>query len=190
MKIILFGPPGAGKGTQAKFLIEKYNIVQISTGDMLRDSVSKGSDLGKQVKSVMDKGELVSDKLIMSLISERIDNEDCSNGFILDGFPRTIAQAVALDELLKNKNILINHVIQIDVNENLLLERIKKRASDNQNIRDDDNSKILENRIVVYNEQTMPVLRHYDDLNMLKKVNGMLSVEAVSQEILNILENH
>ena len=95
-----------------------------------------------------------------------------------------------MQRLLKNKNILINHVIQIDVNENLLLERIKKRASDNQNIRDDDNSKILENRIVVYNEQTMPVLRHYDDLNMLKKVNGMLSVEAVSQEILNILENH
>tara|TARA_B100000579_G_C22714856_1_gene796393 strand:- start:208 stop:780 length:573 start_codon:yes stop_codon:yes gene_type:complete len=190
MKIILFGPPGAGKGTQANFLIDKYNIVQISTGDMLRDSVAKGSDIGIEVKSIMDKGELVSDNLIMSLISERIDNDDCINGFILDGFPRTLAQAIALDELMKTKNILIDHVIQIDVNESLLLDRIKKRASENQNLRDDDNSKILENRIVVYNEQTIPVLRHYEDLKMLKKVNGMLSVEAVSQEILNILENH
>ena len=190
MKIILFGPPGAGKGTQAKFLIEKYKIIQISTGDMLRDSVAKGSDIGKEVKSVMDKGELVSDRLIMSLISQRIDDNDCSNGFILDGFPRTLAQAIALDELLENKNILIDHVIQIDVNESLLLDRIKKRASDNQNLRDDDNSKILANRLIVYNEQTIPVLKHYKELNMLKKVNGMLSVEDVSQDILNILEKN
>ena len=190
MKIILFGPPGAGKGTQAKFLIDKYNIIQISTGDMLRDAVSKESDIGKEVKYIMDKGELVSDTLIMSLISQRIDNDDCSNGFILDGFPRTLAQAIALDELMKTKKIFIDHVIQIDVNESLLLDRIKKRASENKNHRDDDNSKILTNRILVYNEQTIPVLRYYEDLNLLKKVNGMLSVEEVSQEIFNILEKH
>ena len=137
MKIILFGPPGAGKGTQAKFLIERYGIVQISTGDMLRDAVAKGNEIGKEVKNVMEKGELVSDKLIMSLISDRIDEEDCKKGFILDGFPRTLDQAISLDKILEEKNLHIDHVIQIHVDEDLLLSRINKRASENKNVRED-----------------------------------------------------
>ena len=190
MKIILFGPPGAGKGTQAKYLIEKYGIVQISTGDMLRDAVIKGSEIGKEVKSIMEKGELVSDEIIMSLISDRIVQEDCKKGFILDGFPRTIEQAISLDKILEDKSLHIDHVIQIDVEESLLLNRINKRASENKNVREDDNSEILANRLIVYNKQTIPVLEHYEKNNKLKKVDGMLSIDEVFNQILNVLENN
>ncbi len=190
MKIILFGPPGAGKGTQAKFLIERYGILQISTGDMLRDAVAKGNEIGKEVKNVMEKGELVSDKLIMSLISDRIDQKDCKQGFILDGFPRTLAQAIALDKILEDKNLHIDHVIQIHVDEDLLLNRINKRASENKNARKDDNSEILANRLIVYNQQTIPVLQHYEKMNKLKQINGMLSIDEVFNQILNVLENN
>ena len=190
MKIILFGPPGAGKGTQAKFLIERYGIVQISTGDMLRDAVAKGNEIGKEVKNVMEKGELVSDKLIMSLISDRIDEEDCKKGFILDGFPRTLDQAISLDKILEEKNLHIDHVIQIHVDEDLLLSRINKRASENKNARKDDNSEILANRLIVYNQQTIPVLQHYEKMNKLKQINGMLSIDEVFNQILNVLENN
>jgi adenylate kinase len=124
MNIILFGPPGAGKGTQAKFLIEKYNILQISTGDMLREAIKSGSELGKSLSFIMDKGDLVSDKIIMSIIDERIDKDDCKNGIILDGFPRTLNQAIELDELVKRKNIIIDYIIELKVDENLLISRI------------------------------------------------------------------
>ena len=190
MKIILFGPPGAGKGTQAKYLIERYGIVQISTGDMLRDAVIKGSEIGKEVKSIMEKGELVSDEIIMSLISDRIVQEDCKKGFILDGFPRTLEQAISLDKILEDKSLHIDHVIQIDVEESLLLNRINKRASENKNVREDDNSEILANRLIVYNKQTIPVLEHYQKNNKLKKVDGMLSIDEVFNQILNVLENN
>ena len=190
MKIILFGPPGAGKGTQAKFLIERYGIVQISTGDMLRDAIAKGNEIGEEVKNVMEKGELVSDKLIMSLISDRIDEEDCKKGFILDGFPRTLDQAISLDKILEEKNLHIDHVIQIHVDEDLLLSRINKRASENKNARKDDNSEILANRLIVYNQQTIPVLQHYEKMNKLKKINGMLNIDEVFNQILNVLENN
>tara|TARA_X000000368_G_C22893684_1_gene650838 strand:- start:181 stop:765 length:585 start_codon:yes stop_codon:yes gene_type:complete len=190
MKIILFGPPGAGKGTQAKYLIERYGIVQISTGDMLRDAVIKGSEIGKEVKSIMEKGELVSDEIIMSLISDRIVQEDCKKGFILDGFPRTLEQAISLDKILEDKSLHIDHVIQIDVEESLLLNRINKRASENKNVREDDNSEILANRLIVYNKQTIPVLEHYEKNNKLKKVDGMLSIDEVFNQILNVLENN
>ena len=190
MKIILFGPPGAGKGTQAKYLIERYGIVQISTGDMLRDAVIRGSEIGKEVKSIMEKGELVSDEIIMSLISDRIVQEDCKKGFILDGFPRTLEQAISLDKILEDKSLHIDHVIQIDVEESLLLNRINKRASENKNVREDDNSEILANRLIVYNKQTIPVLEHYEKNNKLKKVDGMLSIDEVFNQILNALENN
>ena len=190
MKIILFGPPGAGKGTQAKYLIERYGIVQISTGDMLRDAVIKGSEIGKEVKSIMEKGELVSDEIIMSLISDRIVEEDCKKGFILDGFPRTLEQAISLDKILEDKSLHIDHVIQINVEESLLLNRINKRASENKNVREDDNSEILANRLIVYNKQTIPVLEHYEKNNKLKKVDGMLSIDEVFNQILNVLENN
>ena len=127
MNVILFGPPGAGKGTQAKFITDKYGIVQISTGDMLRDAVKSGSVLGITVKSIMDKGDLVSDQVIMSIISERIEKQDCSEGFILDGFPRTLNQAKELDDLLEKKEMNIDHIIEINVDENLLVTRIQNR---------------------------------------------------------------
>ena len=156
MNLILFGPPGAGKGTQAKLLIEEFNIVQISTGDMLRDEVKSRSDLGKAVKSIMENGDLISDEIIISMIEKRIKNEDCKNGFIFDGFPRTY-------------------------------KRIIKRASESKIIRDDDNSVILKNRINVYKNDTLPVLKYYKDLNKLHTVNGMQDIEKVSRDILKIL---
>ena len=156
MNLILFGPPGAGKGTQAKILIERFNIVQISTGDMLREEVKSGSDLGKLAKEIMDKGNLVSDEIIMSMIQKRITKPDCENGFILDGFPRTYNQAVNLDKILNTLNLKIDKVIEINVNEKLLLQRILNRASENQSIRDDDNSEILKLELLQ--------LHYYQDL--------------------------
>ena len=187
MNFILFGPPGAGKGTQAKMLIDKFNIVQISTGDMLRDEVKSQSELGKSAKAIMDSGDLVSDEIIIAMIKKRIQMSDCNNGFILDGFPRTLNQAIELDGLLEDLKIKIDNVIQIDVDENLLLERINKRALENENIRNDDNSSILKNRIIVYKKDTMPVIDYYKNLKKLNTINGMQSIEKVSRDILNIL---
>ena len=187
MNLILFGPPGAGKGTQAKLLIEKFKIVQISTGDMLRDEVKSESDLGKSAKSLMDRGDLVPDNIIISMIEKRIQMSDCDNGFILDGFPRTLKQAVELSALLEILKIKIERVIQIDVNEDLLLERINKRASESENTRNDDNYSILKNRIKVYKNDTMPVIEYYEGLNKLNIINGMQNIEKVFQEIVEIL---
>ena len=187
MNLILFGPPGAGKGTQAKILIQRFNIVQISTGDMLREEVKSGSDLGKLAKEIMDKGNLVSDEIIMSMIQKRITKPDCENGFILDGFPRTYNQAVNLDKILNTLNLKIDKVIEINVNEKLLLQRILNRASENQSIRDDDNSEILKNRIIVYNKDTLPVLEYYRKLNKLYTVDGMQNIEEVSKNILKFI---
>ena len=187
MNFILFGPPGAGKGTQAKMLIDKFNIVQISTGDMLRDEVKSQSELGKSAKSIMDRGDLVSDNIIIAMIKKRIQMSDCNNGFILDGFPRTLNQAIELDGLLEDLKIKIDKVIQIDVDENLLLERINKRSLENESIRNDDNSSILKNRIIVYKKDTMPVIDYYKNLKKLITIDGMQSIEKVSRDILNIL---
>ena len=187
MNLILFGPPGAGKGTQAKLLIDKFNIVQISTGDMLREEVTSGSDLGETVKSIMEKGNLISDEIIMSMIEKRITNEDCKNGFIFDGFPRTYKQAVDLDLVLKSLKLKIDYVVEINVNEDLLLKRIIKRASESKNTRGDDNSEILKNRINVYKSDTLPVLEYYRDSNNLHTVDGMQDIEKVSKDILSIL---
>ena len=187
MNFILFGPPGAGKGTQAKMLIDKFDIVQISTGDMLRDEVKSQSDLGKSAKSIMDRGDLISDNIIIAMIKKRIQMSDCNNGFILDGFPRTLNQAIELDGLLEDLKIKIDNVIQIEVDENLLLERINKRALENESIRNDDNSSILKNRITVYKRDTMPVIDYYKNLKILNTINGMQSIEKVSRDILNIL---
>ncbi len=187
MKLILFGPPGAGKGTQAKIIIKKYNIVQISTGDMLREEVKLETDLGLAAKVIMDKGDLVSDEIIMSMIEKRIKKPDCNNGFILDGFPRTLKQAVHLDEILDRLKIKIDTVIEINVNEELLLKRIKKRAAESDDLRGDDNSKILNNRISVYKKDTLPVLEYYKNSNKLHTIDGMQNIEQVSRDILKIL---
>ncbi len=187
MNLILFGPPGAGKGTQAEILINKYNIVQISTGDMLREEVKLETDLGKAAKIIMEKGNLVSDEIIISMIEKRIIKPDCKNGFILDGFPRTLQQAIDLDNILDKLKINIDMVIEIHVNEDILLKRINKRALESKTKRDDDNSEILKNRIVVYKKDTMPVLEYYKNLNKLYSVDGMKNVEEVSKDIQNIL---
>ena len=188
MNIILFGPPGAGKGTQAKFIIDKYNLVQISTGDMLREAVKSGSELGNKVKVIMDKGDLVSDDIIMSIISERVIEEDCKKGFILDGFPRTLNQAKELDKMLDLKNLNIDHVIEILVDEDLLISRIKKRASEDKIARNDDNHEVLKNRIMIYKRDTIPVLKYYKNLNRLRQANGMQSIKSVSNDIQGIIE--
>ena len=189
MNIILFGPPGAGKGTQAKLIIEKHNMVQISTGDMLRNSVKSGSELGNKVKVIMDKGDLVSDDIIMSIISERIMAEDCKRGFILDGFPRTLKQAKELDKMLDDKNLKIDHVVEIIVNEDLLISRIEKRAAEDKIVRNDDNQDVLKNRIMVYKKDTVPVLQYYKSLNRLRQANGMQSIKGVSSDIQDIIKN-
>ena len=187
MNLILFGPPGAGKGTQANFLIHRYNIVQISTGDMLREEVKLGTELGKAAKSIMDKGNLVSDEIIISMIEKRIIKPDCKNGFILDGFPRTLQQAIDLDNILDKLNINIDKVIEINVNEDILLKRIMKRALESKTKREDDNSEILKNRIIVYKKDTLPVLQYYKKSNKLYSIDGMQNVEEVSKDIQKIL---
>ena len=187
MNLILFGPPGAGKGTQAQILINKFNIIQISTGDMLREEVKSKTDLGKTAKLIMEKGELISDEIIISIIEKRIIKPDCKNGFILDGFPRTLQQAIDLDNILDKLNICIDKVIEINVEEDILLQRITKRASESEITRNDDNSEILKNRILVYKKDTLPVLKYYKNSNKLYSMNGMQSVERVSKDIQKIL---
>ena len=190
MKLILFGPPGAGKGTQAKIIISKYNIVQISTGEMLREEVKLATDLGKAAEVIMDKGNLVPDDIIMSMIEKRIKKQDCKNGFILDGFPRTFKQAVKFDMILDKLKIKIDKVIEIDVNEDLLLKRITKRAAESETLRGDDNSEILKNRISVYKKDTLPVLKYYKNLDKLYTVDGMQNIENVSEDILELLSDY
>ena len=187
MNFILFGPPGAGKGTQAKFLVNKFEILQISTGDILREEVKSKTDLGMSAKAIMDKGDLVSDDIILSIIEKRLSNPDCDNGFILDGFPRTLNQAIELEKILKKLHINIDKIIEINVKDEILLQRITSRALETNDNRADDNSNVLKNRIEIYHKDTKPVLKFYNDMGKLITVNGMLSIEEVSEEILQLL---
>lgn len=187
MKLILLGPPGAGKGTQAQYIVDSLGIVQLSTGDMLRAAVAAGTPIGQQAKDVMDRGELVSDDIICGIISDRIEQADCANGFILDGFPRTVAQAEALDTLLSEKGIELNAVIEITVDEDALLARIENRARETGGARADDNAETLKKRLAVYREQTAPVSDYYGKSGALATVDGMKSIEEVSQSINAIL---
>jgi len=188
MNLILLGPPGAGKGTQAKRIQAKHGFPQLSTGDMLRAAVASGSDLGKSAKVLMDAGELVSDDIMIAMISDRIDQPDCAGGFILDGFPRTVVQAEGLDKMLAEKGKQLNLVIEMQVDENALIDRIRTRAQESGgSVRTDDNADVLKNRLSVYRQQTAPLLPYYRDKGVLKAVDGMDEIDDVTASIEALL---
>jgi len=187
MNIILFGAPGAGKGTQAKRLVEDRGLVQLSTGDMLRSAIDAGTELGLRAKEIMDRGDLVSDEIILGMIAERMDSPDCANGVILDGFPRTVAQAEGLDAMLEQRGLALDHVIEISVDEDALFARIENRAAETGGSRADDNAETLRKRLAVYHENTAPLLPYYDGKGLLKTVDGMNSIDEVGQAIDGIL---
>ena len=189
MNIILLGPPGAGKGTQAKFLEQAHGIVQLSTGDMLRAAAKSGSEVGQQAQSVMDAGQLMPDDIMIQIISERIGQPDCVNGFILDGFPRTTTQAEALETMLTEKGLSLDFVVEIAVNDEILVDRINARVAHmpEADRRSDDNAETLRERLGVYHKQTAPILPFYRDRGMLKQVDGMLSIEQVTQQIAQVV---
>ena len=188
MNIILLGPPGAGKGTQAQRLVEKYGIVQLSTGEMLRAAVASGSELGKQAKRIMDAGQLMPDDLMVQMIADRIDRPDCADGFILDGFPRTTAQAEALDGMLAEKGLKLDAVIELKVDDEVLVDRINTRISQSgAEVRSDDSVETLRKRLAVYHEQTAPILPYYADRGALRTVDGMSGIDEVTSQVESVL---
>ncbi len=188
MNIILLGPPGAGKGTQAKLLEDTRGMKQLSTGDMLRAEITAQSPLGQKVKAIMDSGALVSDDIVIEMISNRIDQPDCKGGFILDGFPRTVAQAEALDKMLAGKGRDLDAVIELAVDEGILLSRIQKRAAESAgNVRADDNEEALKKRLGVYRDQTAPIIPYYEGKGMLRRVDGMAEISEVTHQIGDVL---
>ncbi len=213
MNLILLGPPGAGKGTQAKLLEDKKGFKQLSTGDMLRGAVAAGTEMGRKAKEVMDKGQLVSDDIVISIISERLDKPDVKKGFILDGFPRNTAQAEALDRMLEDKGLKLDAVIEMKVDDEELVKRIAGRytcakcgkgyhdvfekpkvagvcdvcGSTEFVRRADDNEKTVRDRLVVYNKQTAPLVDYYGRTGVLHKVNGMADIGVVTRQIEDVL---
>ena len=189
MNLILFGPPGAGKGTQAEILINKYNIVQISTGDMLREEVKLGTELGKTAKSIMDKGDLVSDEIIISMIEKRIIKPDCKNGFILDGFPRTSYQAEKLDALLTKYSLNIHLTIALDVDNETLIKRLLNRGKSSGRADDQSEDKINK-RLQEYDKKTKPLIEFYTKQNKYKSINGIGEMDDITARIVNLLDNY
>lgn len=213
MKLILLGPPGAGKGTQAKRLQEGYDIVQLSTGDMLRAEVEAGSEAGNQAKAIMESGGLVSDELIISMISSRIDHDDCKNGFILDGFPRTTPQAEALDKMFADKNMKLDLVIEMKVDDEAMVERITGRYTCSEcgagyhdsfqqpqaegvcdkcggtdfTRRADDNAETVRSRLSAYHELTAPIISYYGNKGTLKSIDGMAAIDDVTKQMMGVI---
>ncbi|NMC59197.1 MAG: adenylate kinase [Candidatus Methanofastidiosa archaeon] len=212
MRIILLGPPGCGKGTQADIICKDFGIPHISTGDILRDNVKRGTEIGSKAKSYMDSGRLVPDEIIIGMMKDRFSNKDCIKGFLLDGFPRTIAQAEALDILLKEMKISLDHIINIDVPDEDIINRISKRLSCSNcgevynllskkpkkemtcdscgfklNQRDDDKEEVVRNRLEVYRKQTAPLIMYYK--NKIENVDGRKNINDVTKGILNILKS-
>jgi adenylate kinase len=191
MRLILLGPPGAGKGTQAQRLVDRYGIVQLSTGDMLRAAVAAGTPVGLKAKDIMARGELVPDDVVVAIVSDRIDQPDARKGFILDGFPRTVPQAEALDTMLDRKGLKLDAVIELKVDPRILVERIEKRIAETrargEPVRADDNPEALEKRLAAYEAQTAPLIDYYGKKGALKTVDGMAAIEAVGEAIDGIL---
>ncbi len=187
MNIIMFGPPGAGKGTQAARIQEEHKLKQLSTGDMLRAEVASESKLGLTLKAIMNAGELVSDQIIIELIGNCISEPECERGFILDGFPRTVGQAEALDEMLTHMARKIDHVIVLEVDQDALIDRITGRAAESGEARADDNAEVLKNRLEVYETQTAPLLPYYESKGVLRTVDGMKDIDDVSTQIKAVL---
>ncbi len=215
MKLILLGPPGAGKGTQAKLIVDKYSIPQLSTGDMLREAVANGTEVGKKAKSVMDAGNLVSDDIVNAIVSERLDQDDCKNGFILDGFPRTLEQAEALSSMLSEKGFDLDKVVELKVDDDALVERVsgrytcgvcgegyhdafKKPAKENIcdrcgnsefKRRPDDNAEVMRTRLLAYYKETSPLLGYYFAKGDLNSVDGMGEIADIFDAVHSVLES-
>jgi adenylate kinase len=191
MRLILLGPPGCGKGTQSQRLSEKYGIVPLSTGDMLRAAVKAGTPVGLKARDIMARGELVPDEVVVAIVADRIDQPDAKNGFILDGFPRTVPQAEALDRMLAQKGIKLDAAIELRVDEGILHQRIAKRVADmkarGETLRADDNPETLEKRVHAYRLQTAPVVSYYREHGLLRTVDGMAPIDEVSAEIDRVL---
>ena len=191
MRLILLGPPGAGKGTQAQRLVQRYGIVQLSTGEMLRAAVAAGTPVGLQARDIMASGALVPDDIVIGIISERLDQPDARKGFILDGFPRTVPQAEALDALLKKKHIKLDAVVELRVNESALLARVESRVAEmlarGEQVRVDDTPEVLSKRLASYRSLTEPLIHYYSERRKLLTVDGMMTIEHVTREINRIL---
>ena len=194
MRLILLGPPGAGKGTQAQRLVEKHGIPQLSTGDMLRAAVAAKSPVGLKAKAVMDAGELVSDDIVNAIVAERIDQKDCAKGFILDGYPRTLAQADAVGRMLKERGLALDVVIELVVDDKALVGRIAKRAEETRAagkpVRKDDDPAVFPERLREYYKKTAPLTGYYYAKGLLKGVDGMASIDSVTEEIESLLSSH
>lgn len=192
MRLVLLGPPGAGKGTQALRLVQRHGIVQLSTGDMLRAAVAAGTPVGLKAKAVMESGGLVSDEIVIGIIAERLDQPDARKGFILDGFPRTVAQADALDKLLAEKGLKLDAVIELKVDQAKLLDRILNRAAEakakGEPVRKDDDPEVFKTRLEAYNRDTAVVAPYYSARGQLQQIDGMAPIEKVTQAIDSILE--
>ena len=191
MRLILLGPPGAGKGTQAQRLVAKHGIIQLSTGEMLRAAAAAGTPVGLQAKEIMAGGGLVPDEIVIGIISDRLDQPDMKRGFILDGFPRTVPQAAALDELLKRKHIKLDAVVELRVNESALLQRVETRVAEmrarGEEVRIDDTPEVLAKRLAQYRSLTEPLIHYYSERRKLLTVDGMMTIEQVTREINRIL---
>lgn len=189
LNIVLFGPPGAGKGTQSQNLIEKYKLIHLSTGDLLRNEIAQGTELGLEAKKLMDQGTLVPDEVVIGMISNKLDTNKDANGFIFDGFPRTVAQAEALDELLKSKGEAISGMIALEVTDEELEQRLLNRGKESGRP-DDANPEVIRKRIVEYNNKTAPVASYYKSQDKFTSINGIGSIEEIFGSICQVVEKY